>query len=72
MSGKNVMMKWHQERFAHCPTAGALVVAFRTTYVVRRDHIEPWKFVCGRCGIEFVVPENELVFQSKDWLLAKV
>jgi hypothetical protein len=30
--------------------------------------------VCGRCGIEFVVPEDELVFQSvpKDWLLARV
>jgi hypothetical protein len=56
------------------PDCGALVVAFGATYVVRRDYIEPREFVCGRCGIKFVVPEDELVFQSvpKDWLLAKV
>jgi hypothetical protein len=56
------------------PECGALVVAFRATYVISHDHIEPWEFACGRCGIEFVVPEDELVFQSvpKDWLLARV
>jgi hypothetical protein len=54
------------------PECGALVVAFRATSIVSQDHIEPWEFACGRCGIEFVVPENELVFQSvpKDWLIA--
>jgi hypothetical protein len=56
------------------PECGALVVAFRATSIVSHDHIESWEFACGRCGIEFVVPEDELVFQSvpKDWLLARV
>jgi hypothetical protein len=56
------------------PECGALVVAFRVTSVTSHDHFEPWEFVCGRCGIEFVVPEDELVFQwvPKDWLLARV
>jgi hypothetical protein len=61
---------------AICPMTdcGALVGAFGATYVVRGDHIEPREFMCGRCSIEFVVPEDELVFQSvpKDGLLAKV
>jgi hypothetical protein len=53
---------------------GALVIAFRATSVVRLNNIQPWEFACLRCGIEFVVPEDELVFQSvpKDWLLAHV
>ena len=56
------------------PECGALVVAFRATSLVSHDRIEPWEFAYGRCGIEFVVPEDELVFQSvpKDWLLARV
>jgi hypothetical protein len=56
------------------PDCRALVVAFRGTSIVNHDHIGPWEFACGRCGIEFVVPEDELVFQSvpKDWLLARV
>jgi len=56
------------------PDCGALVIAFRAAFVVGRDHIEPWEFACGRCGIEFVVPDDELVFQSvpKNWLLARV
>lgn len=54
------------------PDCGSLVVAFGGTSVVSHDPIEPWKFACGRCGIEFVVAEDELVFQSvpKDWLMA--
>ncbi len=44
------------------PECGALVIAFRATYIARPDHIQPWEFACLRCGIEFVVPENELVF----------
>ena len=46
------------------PDCGALVVAFRATSLISHDHIEPWEFACVRCGIEFVVPEDELVFQS--------
>lgn len=51
---------------ANCPTpdCGALV----------RDDAEPWEFTCPRCGIDFAVPEADLIFQSvpKDWLLTKV
>jgi hypothetical protein len=66
------MMKWRQGRFARCPNAVHLVIAFRATYVVRPDYIRPWEFACLRCGAEFGVPEDELVFQSvpKGWLLA--
>jgi hypothetical protein len=46
------------------PECGALVIAFRATYPVRPDHIQPWEFACLRCGAEFDVPENDLVFQS--------
>jgi len=53
---------------------GKLAVAYRSTGVVGRDHSEPWEFTCPRCGIDFTVPEDELIFQSvpKNWLLAKV
>lgn len=56
------------------PDCGALVVAFRATSLSSQNTLNPWEFACGRCGIESVVPEDELVFQSvpKDWLLAKV
>ena len=39
-----------------------------------RDEGEPWEFTCPRCGIDFAVAEDKLIFQSvpKDWLLAKV
>ena len=54
------------------PECGALVLAFRAAHVVRPDRIQPWEFACGRCGTEFGVPDNELVFQSvpKGWLLS--
>lgn len=56
------------------PDCGALTVAYRSTDGVRRDHSEHWEFTCPRCGIDFTVPEDELIFQSvpKDWLLASV
>ena len=56
------------------PDCGALVIAFRATHVVRRDLIQPWEFACLRCGAEFGVSKNDLVFQSvpKGWLLAGV
>jgi len=56
------------------PKCGALVVAFRATSIVSHDPIEPSEFACGRCGIEFVVTEDELTFRSvpKDSLMAGV
>jgi len=57
------------------PDCGALVVAYRPPGRTGRDNARPWcEFTCSRCGTEFTVPEDELVFQSvpKDWLLARV
>jgi hypothetical protein len=59
-----------------CPVrdCGALVVACRPSDRTGRDHAEPWGFNCPRCGIDFTVPEDELIFHSvpKDWLLGRV
>ena len=56
------------------PDCGVLVVAFRVSSVVRSGHVGLWEFACARCGMEFVVPEGELVFQSvpRSWLMAEV
>jgi hypothetical protein len=56
------------------PDCGALTVAYGATDGVGRDHSEPWEFTCPRCGIEFTVPEYELVLQSvpKKWVLPRV
>ncbi len=53
---------------------GALAVAYGSTDDAGRDHSQPWEFTCPRCGIDFTVPEDELLFQSvpKEWLLARV
>jgi hypothetical protein len=56
------------------PDCGALTLAYWSADDVGRDDAEPWEFTCPRCGFDFTVPEDELVFQSvpKDWLWAKV
>lgn len=56
------------------PDCGALAVAYRSKDGVARDHSGPWEFTCPRCGTDFAVPEDELIFQSvpKEWLLARV
>jgi len=55
------------------PGCGALAVDYWSTDGVGRDHSEPWEFTCPHCGIDFTVPEDELLFQSvpKEWLLAR-
>ena len=61
---------------AICPSfgCGVLVVTFRPRYVVTPDHVQAFEFTCGRCGFDFVVPQEELVFQSvpKNWLTSGV
>ena len=57
------------------PDCGALVVSYRPLDRAGRDNAKSWcEFACGRCGTEFTVPEDELIFQSvpKEWLLARV
>lgn len=50
---------------ASCPTpdCGGLVIAYRTADPAELDNAEPWEFTCPHCGIEFTVPEEELMFQ---------
>jgi len=56
------------------PDCGVLAVAYRSADGVERDHSEPREFTCPRCGIDFTMPDDELIFQSvpKEWLLARV
>jgi len=48
---------------ALCPNedCGSLVIAYRT---IGTPSADPWNFVCSRCGTDFSMPEEELVFQS--------
>jgi hypothetical protein len=60
-----------------CPVAdcGALVISYRPPYRAGHDNAKSWcEFACTRCGTDFTVPEDELIFQSvpKEWLLARV
>jgi hypothetical protein len=57
------------------PDCGGLVVSYRPTNRTGVDNAKSWcEFTCPHCGIEFSVPEDELILQSvpKEWLLARV
>ena len=57
------------------PDCSAVVVAYGPPDRAGRDNARPrCEFTCPRCGTEFTVPEDELIFQSvpKEWLLARV
>ena len=57
------------------PDCGALVASYRPSKCTGPDSARLWcEFTCLRCGTDFSVPEDELIFQSvpKDWLLARV
>jgi hypothetical protein len=57
------------------PDCGTLVVSYRPTERMERDNARSWcEFTCPHCGIDFSVPQDELIFQSvpKEWLLARV
>lgn len=49
-------------------------VAYRSADGLGRDHSEPWEFTCPRCGIDFTMPDDELIFQSvpNEWLFSGV
>jgi hypothetical protein len=60
-----------------CPVAdcGALVISYGPPDRTGLDNAKSWcEFACSRCGTNFTVPEDELIFQSvsKEWLLARV
>ena len=54
------------------PDCSSLVIDYRPAASVRPGHPEDWEFTCSRCGMEFTVPQGELIFQSvpKQWLSA--
>ena len=57
------------------PDCGALVVSYRPIDRTGHDNAKSrCEFSCTRCGTDFTVLEDELLFQSvpKDWLLARV
>jgi hypothetical protein len=57
------------------PDCGALVISYRPPDRAGRNNSKSWcEFTCSRCGIDFTVREDELIFQSvpKLWLLARV
>jgi hypothetical protein len=57
------------------PDCGALVISYRPPDRKGRINAKSWcEFTCSCCGIDFTVPEDELIFQSvpKVWLLARV
>ena len=48
---------------ALCPNedCGSLVISYRAADIRSAD---AWDFVCSRCGVEFSVPEKQLILQS--------
>jgi len=57
------------------PDCSALVVSYKPPARMGRDTARSWfEFTCLQCGMDFSVPEDELIFQSvpKEWLFAKV
>ena len=53
------------------PDCGSLVIEYRAAGSTKSGP-EDWEFTCSRCGIEFRVAQDELIFQSvpKQWLSA--
>lgn len=51
------------------PDCGSLVIEYRQAGNTKVG-LEPWEFTCSRCGREFAVAQDDLLFQSvpKQWL----
>jgi hypothetical protein len=46
------------------PDCGALVVSYRSPDRAGHDNAKLWcEFTCSRCGVDFAVSEDELIFQ---------
>ena len=57
------------------PDCGALVISYRPPDRTGHDNAKSCcELTCTRCGTDFTVPEDELIFQSvpREWLLARV
>jgi hypothetical protein len=57
-----------------CPAldCGSLVIDCRPADNSRLCYPEDWGFTCSRCGLDFTVPLNQLIFRSvpKQWFSA--
>jgi hypothetical protein len=57
-----------------CPAVdcGSLVIDYRAAHNTRLGYPEDWGFTCSRCGLDFTVPLDELIFRSipKPWFSA--
>ena len=57
-----------------CPAldCGSLVIDYRSADNSRLGHPEDRDFTCSRCGLDFTVPLDELIFRSipKQWFSA--
>jgi hypothetical protein len=53
------------------PDCAALAVGYRQSDLTARDNTKAWEFSCPRCGVDFAVSDDALIFRSvpKDWLL---
>ncbi len=54
------------------PACSSLVIEYRVDGSIRPGYLEDWAFTCSRCGTEFTVATDELIFQSvpMQWLSA--
>jgi len=57
-----------------CPAVdcGSLVIDYRAADNSRLGHAGDWGFTCSRCGLDFTVPLDDLIFRSipKLWFSA--
>ena len=67
-------LEYHDEIVAaasSCPeqNCGSLVLDYGPADNRRLGHPEDWGFTCSRCGLDFTVPLDELIFRSvpKQW-----
>jgi hypothetical protein len=56
------------------PDCRALVVTYRPANEEPGIRSDLWIFICPRCGLEFVTPQEDLLFQSaeKSWFSSEI
>ena len=54
------------------PDCGELALTYRSAEDDKRQRREMWEFTCPRCGLEFLVMEEDLLFRSarREWFWA--
>ena len=61
---------------ASCPTedCGAISLTYHLAEIAGPRSDDLWEFTCPRCGLEFLTPGDDLLFQSirEEWLRAGI